>query len=298
MLEKMKSFIVLSETKSFTEAAQRLFCSQPTISIHIQQLEQYFDRKLLLRSGKSIELTRQGEVFLKHAKEMTALLDETVYHVKQIKDTEVLSVFMSNYIARYYFSISTFGGYENDQSSHNIEINSYCYNELKHAIISKEAKFAIMPIYMEDKEVFKQCSISYLFEDEFVLVFSPNHEWKNRKILYFRDLKNEMLLVPQSIYLRKLIIRTLTEKNIQVRYAQMGDFEMIKKLIKEEFGIGFLPYNAVSEEINKGELRTLPVSSLSLKRKNGIVVRNDANLSKKERLFCQTIKENLLVRQS
>lgn len=47
MLEKMKSFVVLSESASFTEAAKRLFCSQPTISNHIHQLEQYFNTKLL-----------------------------------------------------------------------------------------------------------------------------------------------------------------------------------------------------------------------------------------------------------
>ena len=40
MLDKMKMFIVLAECLSFTETARRMFCSQPTISHQIQQLEE------------------------------------------------------------------------------------------------------------------------------------------------------------------------------------------------------------------------------------------------------------------
>ncbi|MEE1131872.1 MAG: LysR family transcriptional regulator, partial [Caryophanon sp.] len=38
MTDRYKTFMILAECKSFTETAKRLFCSQPTVSQHIQQL--------------------------------------------------------------------------------------------------------------------------------------------------------------------------------------------------------------------------------------------------------------------
>jgi hypothetical protein len=63
-LEKFVTFIVLVDCGSFTETAKKLYCSQPTISNHIQQLEELFDTTLFRRSGKNVYLTRQGEILL------------------------------------------------------------------------------------------------------------------------------------------------------------------------------------------------------------------------------------------
>ncbi|WP_245980125.1 helix-turn-helix domain-containing protein [Peribacillus asahii] len=62
-LEKMESFIVLAECHSFTEAARRLYCSQPTISHHINKLEENFDSKLFHRSGRKVELTSKVKFY-------------------------------------------------------------------------------------------------------------------------------------------------------------------------------------------------------------------------------------------
>ena len=70
LLEKMHAFITLSECKSFTETSKRLFCSQPTITNQINQLEKHFQQKLVNRSSRTIELTPKGELFLTYAKKM------------------------------------------------------------------------------------------------------------------------------------------------------------------------------------------------------------------------------------
>ncbi|MBD8006477.1 LysR family transcriptional regulator [Bacillus norwichensis] len=292
MLEKLKSFVVLSESESFTEAAKRLYCSQPTISNHIHQLEQHFKTTLINRTGKAVKLTKQGEALLQYAKEMNGLIEKAEHHIRQLEEGDVLSIYMSNYIARYYFS-NQYTQLHHLSPSSKLNINICCYSELKRSFQEKKANFAIMPIYPEDKEIVQQCSISYLFEDEFVLVFPPSHDWHSRKIIYPRDLQSETLLVPQSLFLKRLIIQSLYEKNIQLRYSQMGDFEMIKMSVKAGLGIAFLPYTAVAQEIRKGELCTLPVSSINIKRQNGLVIQNNVDLTKSEHLFCQNIMTSL-----
>lgn len=50
MLEELKTFIAVTELQSFTRAAEQLNISQPTVSLHIKRLEEYFDEILIYRS--------------------------------------------------------------------------------------------------------------------------------------------------------------------------------------------------------------------------------------------------------
>lgn len=105
ILDKIETFIVLSDCKSFTDTAKRLYCSQPTISNHIQQLEELFNATLFHRSGKTVQLTKQGEVLLEYAKQITRLIEDASLQMKNIsRQDSNLSIYVSNYIAGYFFS--------------------------------------------------------------------------------------------------------------------------------------------------------------------------------------------------
>ncbi|CAH0418385.1 LysR family transcriptional regulator [Periweissella ghanensis] len=53
MFRLLTTFITVYETKNFSNAARQLFISQPTVSNHIQQLENHFDTQLFIRNGHS-----------------------------------------------------------------------------------------------------------------------------------------------------------------------------------------------------------------------------------------------------
>jgi DNA-binding transcriptional LysR family regulator len=84
---------------------RRLYCSQPTVSHHIQQLEQHFDTVLYHRSGRTIHLTEQGEILLQYAKKITSLIEEASVKMKTAyRQKHTLSIYVSNYIAGYFFA--------------------------------------------------------------------------------------------------------------------------------------------------------------------------------------------------
>ena len=59
--KQLQSFAAVVECGSFTQAAERLFVSQPTISAHIRALEEELCTKLIVRTTKSIEVTQKGQ---------------------------------------------------------------------------------------------------------------------------------------------------------------------------------------------------------------------------------------------
>ena len=58
--KQLHSFISVVRCRSFTEAAEELGISQPTISTHIRILEEELNSRLIVRTAKSFEVTPRG----------------------------------------------------------------------------------------------------------------------------------------------------------------------------------------------------------------------------------------------
>lgn len=286
-LDRLETFIVLSESNSFTEAAKKLYCSQPTISHHIRYLEEMFEANLIDRSKKTITFTEQGEVLLHYAKQLKQLLEEAQAKVKKVEEKKTVSLYMSRYLADYF--IAPYLNRLQKVWKEMIHFYSYCYDDLKNLLLQGAVDYALMPIYEQDKELMESVSITPLIEDEFVLILSPNHVRANRKQLYSRDLANEMVLLPQSKFLQQFIKEHMKKAQVRVNYLQMSNFDMIKMAVKANYGIAFIPLAVVKKDIEDKTLVTLPISIPAIKRKNGLFIRKDAQLSQIERNICKEI---------
>tara|TARA_B110000238_G_C16131261_1_gene441541 strand:+ start:1815 stop:2726 length:912 start_codon:yes stop_codon:yes gene_type:complete len=71
----LQYLIAIAEHGSYTRAAEALHVSQPSLSQQIKQLEETLKSPLFDRSGRSIRLTNEGEIYIKHAKRAWGELD-------------------------------------------------------------------------------------------------------------------------------------------------------------------------------------------------------------------------------
>lgn len=82
-LMQLQCFYTIALTKSISRAADALFLTQPSVSKHLQQLEQELGFPLLLRSNKGISLTRAGEQMLSHCQQIF----EQIEYIKKDANT-------------------------------------------------------------------------------------------------------------------------------------------------------------------------------------------------------------------
>ncbi len=66
-LQLLRAFFSAVQLGSVSAAAERLFLSQPTVSLQIQSLERELDTTLFERHGPKIKPTPEGEVFYRLA---------------------------------------------------------------------------------------------------------------------------------------------------------------------------------------------------------------------------------------
>ena len=79
-LASIEAFVLAAELRSFTQAAEALNMTQSAISLRLGRLENQIGRRLLNRTPRSVQLSPDGETFLRHARtilsaQQQALLD-------------------------------------------------------------------------------------------------------------------------------------------------------------------------------------------------------------------------------
>ena len=89
-LKQLRSFAAVVQCGSFTKASEKLYLSQPTISAHVQKLEEELGKRLILRTNSAVFPGVQGGP-LEHVIAAKAvafgecLSDEYLAYVKQVK---------------------------------------------------------------------------------------------------------------------------------------------------------------------------------------------------------------------
>jgi len=101
---QLQYMLKVSEEKSFSKAAQKLYIAQPSLSQYIQKLEQQLGVQLFDRSTNPLRLTYAGELYAQTAKSILYLKDqlsnqmEDISNFKKGRLTIGLSTFRSTYI--------------------------------------------------------------------------------------------------------------------------------------------------------------------------------------------------------
>ena len=88
----LRTFVTVVEVKGFTRAADILGRTQPAISLQVQRLEQLIGHKLILRVGKNVSLTEQGESLTLYARQILRLNDIAIARFEPRNKGEVIRV--------------------------------------------------------------------------------------------------------------------------------------------------------------------------------------------------------------
>ncbi|MEM7760834.1 MAG: LysR family transcriptional regulator [Cyanobacteria bacterium P01_A01_bin.40] len=251
---QLRYFVEVAETNSFTKASENLFITQPSLSVSIQKLEEYFGTKLFSR-GKSIVLTSSGKYLLARSK---TILDEVDFvkrkldqsHVdKKILRIGILHSLPISFIAKL---ISNFSELYPDIM---IEQMSGGMVELERWLEKKDIDLAIN-ISKEQKDGY---ILQRLFSQNYRVAISVNHHLARKKSLSFKDLDGveyiervqcEMKDDLQSLFatkkvLPKIVCRTVHDQ-LSNNLVTLGKGVAIMPIQQETFGILYLPFSDIN----------------------------------------------------
>lgn len=88
MLKSLQTFIAVYETRNFSQAAEQLFISQPTVSTQVKQLETDLETTLFTRNGRqAIQPTASGKLLYQQAQKLLETWTATKTAIQSTKAT-------------------------------------------------------------------------------------------------------------------------------------------------------------------------------------------------------------------
>ncbi len=86
-IDQLRSLVTIADTSSFTQAAEKLYRTQPALSLQMKKLEERVGTPLLERKGRNISVTEAGRVLVDYARRILELNEEALARLS-VTETE------------------------------------------------------------------------------------------------------------------------------------------------------------------------------------------------------------------
>lgn len=272
---RIKTFLMLCETGSYTKTAEKLLMTQPAVSQHIRYLEQQYDCKLFIYQGKTLSITPQGKLLREYAVTVEADSKRIPERLARSKHKQV-----------------------NRKFGATLTIREFCMPPVTEALLRGKIPFRL---YIENTETllrmlelgeidfafvegqFPKDAYSHaLFATEpFAAVCAPENPLAHRDAVTLEDLLSQPLILREKGSGTREIFETyLTEHGYQTGtfpyLAQLGSISLIKQAVMKNYGVTFLYRRAAEKELKSGSLQILPLIGFPLYREFHFVFLKDS----------------------
>jgi molybdenum-dependent DNA-binding transcriptional regulator ModE len=207
-LRHLKIFVTVCETGSTTAAGEKLHIAQPSISLAISELEDYYGIKLFDRIAKRLYITEAGKKFLQYATHIVGLFEEMEREIKNFDATGIIrigaSITIGNYLLPGY--ITRFKKIHPQMDVKVIIDNS---EKIQQYILSNQIDIGLI-----EGIVYSPYIAEHKFrDDELVMVCGNAHPFANQK---------QMELIDEIHHLGgEVLISSHTGQNISIEEAMM-----------------------------------------------------------------------------
>jgi len=291
--KQLQSFVEVIKYQSFTKAAENLFVSQPTISAHISQLEEELNKRLILRTTKSIELTPKGQEVYDYAVHILSMRDrlleccspkpEKIVHIgaSTIPSAYILPDLLPEYGKLY--SDTFFSIHQSDSQG--------IVDGLKEGLFD----IGMVGMKVEDEKI--KC-IPFC-QDHMLLITPVNEHFlqlKQSNSCDIHTMLKEPVIMRESgsgskktadLFLERMGIK---EQDIHI-VARINDQEAIKNMVASGLGVSIISEMAAKNFLAEKRILAFPLAANDSHRQLYIIYRKDFLLADHVQSFLKFIQK-------
>ncbi len=265
-LESLKFFYEVVKAGSITNVAKSAHISQSALSQQLNKLETELSEELLIRSNKGVTLTRTGEVVYKFAENIMRTYDEMLYEIDATKKSDTLiKVAACSSIADYAIPCTLVLA-NREFPNHKYELFSRNSADIASDVANNI--FDIGFSYITDKNINNGEIVSIKTGANNIILIGKNvpsnpdtmtaEQLLDACVITFTG-KNEI----DDILMKNLRKLGYDSANLNCHMEVQG-IEGAKTMISRNYGIAFLPYISVKEELYKKEFKEITVPGFDL----------------------------------
>ena len=268
---RLNTFITLAQILNYTKTAKLLHITQPAVSQHIKYLEEQYNTKLFHYSNKTLSLTSKGILLYEYAIAMKTSSDKIMDSFQNEGADKISLRFGTTLTIGEYSMRPLLKKTLHDYPYINLSMDVSNTKSLLSQLRDGKIDFAILEGHF-DKSKYAWTPFKFV---DFIGVCSPTHKFANKKITFQEILKETVILREKGSGTRNIFEQILYEQNLSLEsldhYIEIGNMEIIKSLVEENFGISFLYKESVKKELANKTLRKLNIANFNIKREFNFV---------------------------
>lgn len=290
--KQLEAFVAVVDYGSFSEAARKLYLTQPTISTHIRSLEEELHTRLIIRTTKKLTITPKGYQLYDSAVRMldirNNLFENFTGSKKQIIDLAA-STIPSSYLLPEL--MAGFGRMYPDVYFHSWQTDSA-------GAISRVLDGSVDLALTGQNTGDDSCIFIPFCQDDMVIATPVNDHYlqlKERPVTFSDFLKDPIIIRERGSGTKKEMDIFLENAGIEPSslnvVARMNDLESIKKSIVNGLGISILSARSTADLKKTKQILLFPLEESVHKRSFYIVYSKNRILKPHVRQFMHYVRD-------
>ena len=293
-LHQLHSFMQVTQEGSFTRAAEKLFVTQPALSLQIKALESELGAPLFERRNRQIFLTDVGRMVLQRAQQLFGIVEQIEQDVASYQGLQTGRVRIGTSDTTCLYILPPFvQQFRTNFPKIDIHLTNKPSEEVAALLKDGLVDFSIVTLPLADPHL----EIERVAWREDVIICHPSHPLV---AVSAGEMKlpptvlgdYPLLLLEENSTSRGLLNQFFAEHSLSPQIMDLGSFEVIKRYVEIDMGISVVPKVAVKDEVRAGRLHAISVSWLPL-RGIGLVLRRGGYLSPASQKFVAMLQDEI-----
>ena len=260
---QLEAFVNVARYRNFSRAGKALFLSQPTISLHISNLEKELSTPLFDRTSKEVNLTPAGIEFLNYALDMINMKNRALHNIvssqKKITGSIKIATTTTPGLVLLPQAIEKF---QNLHPEVKFVVEEKSTNVILEDVCSLTSDLGLIGVHVENERFIS----NHLFDDELVFICAENADIED--IVDMSAIANYKFITRSDQSSTRLELeRSMVEQGYEIglleNVVESDNMNLIVKLISNGVGISYL-----SKTIYECYRKTMPVKSFQIKGLN------------------------------
>ncbi len=244
----LQYFLAVSDSLSFSKAAEDLYVSQSTLSKNIRALEDELGVTLFERTTRSVRLSKAGNEMLPYARQIVNTHKDMTGTLQQFKKPEKRIIRLVTFPVMHLYDLSAIlAEYKKQHPSIKLQISEADMNlTMKKLMLNNFDIALIRDVCLKD---IRNYQIHHMYEDEIVLICDEKHPLAKRGSVSLSELKKEPIvslnsgIVEYQKALSPFGYDNLYSNNIS---ATVTTSQALQQLVSRQFGISLISKSVAS----------------------------------------------------
>lgn len=267
-VRRLKIFITVYEELSMTNAANKLFMTQPTVSQAIKEVENYYGTTLFERLSKKLYATESGKYLYEYATHVVKLLKGAEDTLRENAPNKKLTI-GANYTVGVALIHKYIEKFKLLYPNLEIRVNINKSSDLLEMIRKNKLDFALIEEIKGTPDLIEDI----FYNDRIIVTAHKKHHIFLKEDITLKDIADEHLLLREKgCGVRNLFEMTMNENKLYFEaYWESTSTTALINAAEKGIGIAVLPYELVKEKISLGSLKEIIINDADFTRKLAVV---------------------------